>query len=327
MKDIKAKLFALLEGAESLAITTHIASDADGMVAAFALQKILLGKGIESTIITDGEELDRYDFLGYQGRLLPYEPDMAFEALIVLDCNGYGRLGERAQLAYKAKKVAVFDHHIIEDDLIRNDLQCIEYRCVSVGAMVWELFEEDILSLPEEDMLFVANCMYVTILNDSNNFSNSNTHKEVFELAAKLTGYGIKPYELQRSLMQDRSPEELIYLGRSLSTIKLHLDGKILFFHSTYALAKELNFDPTNKMSVIRSVQGIQSVLGIAHFTEVEEGEWRISLRSQQLDVQEIAYEFGGGGHRRASGLSLSGSLPEVEEKLLKSFAKAIDKL
>ena len=77
-------------------------------------------------------------------------------------------------------------------------------------------------------------------------------------------------------------------------------------------------------MSVTRYVQGVAGLRAIAYFREVEPDIWKVSLRSLILDVQKIAAIHGGGGHRKASGLTLMGKLPDVQDLIQRELAQAL---
>ena len=326
-KDISNKLFALAHGAKSIAITTHIHSDGDGMVAAFALQEILRVKGLATTIITDGEDLSRYSFLMDNAVHQAYQEGMSFELVLVLDCNGRDRLGQRAALLDAAQKVFVLDHHVPEHGVIKADLQVVDSHYVSAGAMLYRLFEHEIIGFEPAVRKFIAEAVYVTILNDTNNFSNANTNAEVFELCADLSKQGALPNYLHQAFLQNQSAQEMLYIGHSLASISLHLDKRILFLHSDLALAQELNYDPASAMSVSRYVQGVANLDAIAYFQEIKPEIWKISLRSLKLNVQEIAASHGGGGHRKASGLTLKGNLQDVQKIVLEDISRALKQL
>lgn len=322
-KDISSELFALVKEARSIALTTHKDSDGDGMVACYALQQILAASGHDSTIVSDGEDLDRYAFLNRKPTVEIFREDMSFELVIVLDCNSYDRIGQRRALTDKARKVVVLDHHVIEHNPIPADLQVVDYAFPSVGALLWRCLAESIQKLNPDWRKYVADCVYVSILNDSNNFSNANTNATMFEISAELAREGIKAHELHMAYLQNHSAKEMLYVGRSLSTIRLQDDGKFLFLHSDKALADELGVDPSAYMSVTRWVQGVSGLSAIAFFREDEPGMWKVSLRSLVFDVQEVAARHGGGGHRKASGLTLQGSLQEVQAIILRELKQA----
>nr|MDK2851267.1 bifunctional oligoribonuclease and phosphatase NrnA [Candidatus Cloacimonadota bacterium] len=297
------------------------------MVAAIELQELLRHKGYDSTIITDGEKLSRYSFLTQHSHFEKYQPDMVFDMVIVLDCNSYDRLGERSKLTRSAQSRVVIDHHLVEHAPIEAELEVIDPHYVSVGAMLYSLLEDEIKILKPQTRKFIAECTYVTILNDTNNFSNANTNADVFDLCRDLVTCGVQPHMLNRAFYQNNSPQEMLYLGRSLANIRLLDGGKILFLHSDLAMAKSLGIEPDQSISVTRYVQGVSGTIVIGYFKEIEPDVWKVSLRSLNLDVQSLAARYGGGGHRNAAGLTLKGTLAEVQAEMYQVLHNAISQL
>lgn len=322
-KDITQKLFALAQGAKSIVVTTHINSDGDGMVASLALQMLLKMNGLASTLVTDGEDISRYGFLMRDQVVEPFHDQMRCDLCIVLDCNSFDRIGNRRLLVDTAKNVVVLDHHVVEHNPIPATLSLIDHAYGSVGILLWHCLKSAISKLDASSRKYIADCVYVTILNDSNNFSNANTNHAMFATAAELAREGILPHLLHMAYLQNHSAKEMLYVGKSLANIRLLADDSFLFLHSDYALAQELEINPSDYMSVTRWVQGVSGLKAIAYFREDHPGDWKISLRSLELNVQEIAARYGGGGHRKASGLSLKGSLQEVQQIILSALQTA----
>lgn len=325
IQDLADSLFQLAHEATAIAITTHLDSDGDGMVAAFALQRILTQQAYASTIVTDGESLKPYAFLGEQWQAQSYSSTMHFDLVIVLDCNSLDRLGARAQMVHEAKIVLVIDHHIIEHNPILTKFSWIDPSFAATGAQIYTAFAAVIATLPPADQLYIANCVYVTLLNDTNNFSNANTDADVFHLAARLMQHGIKPHLLYMAFMQSHSATEMRYIGLTLATIELHHQDEVLYMHSNYALAEACELNPQSVKKATQYAQGIAGVKALVYFREDEPSLWKVSLRSLSLDVQKIAALFGGGGHQRASGFRKHGKLPEIKQALLQVLSSAIE--
>lgn len=317
-------LRTLLQSAASIGITTHVESDGDGMVAAFALQNLLQVQGFESTIITDGEDLSLYSFLEGERQVQSFHEGMAFALMIVLDCNSYDRLGARAALVSQAATVVVIDHHVKEHNPIAAELEYIDAAYASVGALLYDAFEAMINLQPEATQRYLAECIYTTLMNDTNNFVNANTDAKTFELAAKLVAHGAMPHLLYMAFLQNNSAMEMRYIGSTLATIELHHEGQILFLHSDYALKAKLNVNPESFKQATRYVQGVRGLKALVYFREDEPGVWKLSLRSLKLNVQQIASQYGGGGHRQASGCRLNGKLAELKEQILRDITQAI---
>lgn len=319
LPELKTALLAALQTATKIAITTHVNPDGDGFCAALAMQYFLQSLGKASTIIIDpGTVLERYQFL-MNGPELQYYSSTQEESdlLIVLDCNSLDRLGERRALVDKAKVCILLDHHLLEHHPIRADYSFIDPAYASVGAILFDMLREEISALPSEPRIRIANCIYITILNDTNNFINANTDPATFRMAATLQELGIKPPLLYQQFFLNHSPEEMRYVGQTLATIELHLDRRILLMHSSLAMNRENHIDPESVMSITRWVQGVAGIAAIVYLREDAPDTYKVSLRSPLLDVNKIAVKYGGGGHRSASGCTMHGSLAAVSALLI----------
>ncbi|HQJ95525.1 MAG TPA: bifunctional oligoribonuclease/PAP phosphatase NrnA [Candidatus Cloacimonas sp.] len=328
MEKIKIKLLSEFSKAERIVITSHIGLDGDGYCSALALQRIISSLGKNSVIVTDNDDLSRYDYL-QDGKVQEKrfsslnEEERTFSLAIALDCNSYDRLGDRRILIDNAITTIVLDHHQQENGLIKADLRYIDPSFACVGELIFSLLEEEINKMPPSDRIFVCNCLYTTILNDTNNFTNANTDAKVLNFAAKLVDLGIQPHTLYKNFYLNQSAEEMRYIGQTLSTIELYHHRQILMMHSTYLMSKENNIDPDSITNVTRWVQGVNGVQVIVYLREDKEGVYKISLRSETIDVNKIAVRYGGGGHKQASGCNMYGDLEEIKAKLLKDIIDA----
>jgi len=332
MTKLKQTIMAQIMAAESIAITTHINPDGDGFCAALALQRILQCLNRNSTIWMDNDDLSRYAFLddGQPTDVRSFATAQSvqnYDLAFVLDCNSYDRIGARRQLLDNAKNTVMLDHHVVEHNPIEADISLIETHYVSVGAILFALFKTEIISQKGKHKIYTGNCLYTTILNDTNNYANANTDAAVFALASELTELGIKPYQLYKEFFLNHSAEEMRYVGQTLATIELHHNRKVLFMHSTLQMSIENNIDPESVMNITRWVQGVAGLDAIVYFREEEPGRYKLSLRSTKLDVNRIAVNYGGGGHIKASGCTIASSLPEIKARLLQELSAAIDNL
>jgi len=229
-------------------------------------------------------------------------------------------------LVRKAEKVFVLDHHEVHDDMIDCDCSWIESHAVCTGWMLQEMFRDIIDKMSEEDKLFVGMCLYTTLLNDTNNFTNANTDKHAYELASSILNYGVIPHLVYRLFMLSRTPAEMKLVGQVLSTIENYDEGRILFMHSTNAMLAENDLDKEATSNLTRWVQNLKGVETIVYYREEEANLYRLSLRSKIINVHAIAVKYNGGGHLQASGCNIKGSLPELKKLMLEEIHSA-DKL
>jgi phosphoesterase RecJ-like protein len=332
MKDMDLNLLTntLLESLDhpgSIAITSHIHPDGDGFCAALALQRWLLCKGRSADIITDADDLDRFAHLMQDSVVIEYREVMRYDQVFVLDCNTQTRLGKRYDLVSRAKRSVLIDHHEVENLPITADHIFIVPEYVSVGAMLFDALHEDILQLAEPDRIYIGNCLYTTILNDTNNFTNANTTPEVFAVSEGMARLGIKPNELYKAYFLNHTHQEMRFVGEVLSTIEVLFESRVLFIDSSLEMQRRNKVNAEAILNITRWVQGLRGIDVVVYFREEQPGLYKLSLRSVMLDVNEIAVAYGGGGHRNAAGCHLKGSLSEVKDQIVRHLEPLMENI
>ncbi len=325
-KDFNARLLPVFKAAKSICLTTHVNPDGDGLAACLAVKRILQNLGLQADIVVDEFDLDRYGFLNVLDNVVLDCASLQYDLVVIIDLHDYDRLVQRVHLAKSAHTVIVIDHHEIQDDMMDCDFCWVDPSAVCTGWMIYSLFQKEIEALPEADREYVGTCLYTTLLNDTNNFTNANTNEDAFVLAAAACRYGVKPGQIQRMFMVVRTSGEMRLLGQVLSTIELYDKGKILFMDSSLAMLEENLLSKEATSNFTRWVQDLKGVDTIGYFREESMHNYRLSLRSKTINVHSIAVKYGGGGHLQASGCMMTGSLDDLKQKLLQEIHRA-DKL
>lgn len=312
----------------SVGIMSHIEPDGDGFCASVALQRFLLEQDVESEILVDPDsKLERFETLTQDAKIQTFDGSQAYDLLVILDCNSYSRINDRAQAVKNSRKVILVDHHVPENGVIDTDFSFVDTSAVSAGAILFDALKEEIRALHPKARASVASCIYVSIINDTNNFINSNTNAEVFRLSAELADMGISPAQIYKQFFLNHAALEMRFVGEVLSTIELHHDGRVLFMHSTLQMQRQNNLDAESIMNITRWVQGLRDVDIVAYFRENSAEEYKLSLRSPWVDVNAVAASYGGGGHKSASGATLQGSLDSLKTDLLNKLTVAMNRL
>lgn len=325
MKELRQILYGLREAPSPVGIVSHINPDGDGFCASLFLAKWLDLQGQKSVIITDGDDLQRFSHLLGDATVLPYEDDMACHTLVVLDCNNLDRLGQRFRLVHKAQRIVLIDHHEVENKLIEADYSYIDQSFVCVGAILFCALEADLQMYEPGVKSYLGSCLYTTVLNDTNTFTNGNTTAKVLDIAARISTLGINPHRLHRDYFQNRNWNELRYTGQSLATIEVYKDGRILVLCSTLKMAQENGITPGDVLNVTRWVTGVKNIEGVIYIREESPDYHKLSFRSHKVDVSSFAGRYGGGGHQNAAGCHLEGGLKEVKERVVKDFIQALE--
>lgn len=323
--ELRNILLEELKPGRSVGIMSHIEPDGDGFAASLALQLFLRARGLASEIVVDpGSNLDRFSFLIEGAELRNHTSGLRYDLLIVLDCNSYNRLNARAEVVRNSRRVILIDHHVPENGIIQTDYSFVDTTAASVGAIIFRALKTEIEALPPEMGRSIADCVYISIINDTNNFINANTDAEVFRIAAELTELGISPSRLYKEYFLNHEALEMRYIGEVLSTIELYNDDRVLFMYSTLDMQRRNRLTADAIMNITRWVQGVRDIDIVAYLREEEPGTYKLSLRSPKADVNAVAASYGGGGHRSASGANLRGDLDSLKKELLGKLEAAL---
>ncbi len=114
------------------------------------------------------------------------------------------------------------------------------------------------------------------------------------------------------------------FVGEVLSTIQTFENDQILFMVAKVDMLKRNNLDSEATTKLSRWVKGVRGIKASVGFQEVNKSRYRLSLRSNSLDVNKIAVKFGGGGHKKASGCEIKGSIEEIQKMILEEFRKQL---
>jgi len=316
-----------LKAGMTVALSTHVNSDGDGCGSEAALSRLLSHLGIHCRIVNPTPWPTMFRFLlggpvqdfSDQGAAALRDPDVS--ALLVVDISDVKRLGMLAE-AVREAKIPRFciDHHIPSDEP-PAEVIVADTRASATGELVFDLAQ--VLDLPIE--METATALYIAILTDTGGFRFSNTTPRVHAIAAQLLSHGVDPELMYRRVYASQSPGRVRLLAEALQS--LGVDESIgLSWLSLTAGAKERHHVTSEEMDGIvehpRSIAGTRLAL---FFRDLGHNRVKISFRSSgNIDVNALARLFDGGGHAKASGALVHGSLKEVEARVLQSAREAL---
>jgi phosphoesterase RecJ-like protein len=158
----------------------------------------------------------------------------------------------------------------------------------------------------------IATCLLTTIMTDTGGFVHSNTTSDVLRLSAELMDLGADKDLITREVFGNKRFVAIKLLGRAISSARLEADGRYCWSAVDDAMLAECHADGEDTEEIIQHLRAIEGVEVAALFKSYD-GEIRVSLRSAgRVNVQAAAARLDGGGHRRASGLTFEGTLPEA---------------
>ncbi|MFN5582580.1 DHH family phosphoesterase [Gemmatimonas sp.] len=310
--------FAALRPGMTVALSTHMNADGDGCGSETALARLLAQRGIHCRIVNPTPWPAMFQFLlGNDVEEASARGARALDdidALIVLDINDVRRLGQLSdRVRALTVPVSVIDHHVPGDEPV-GTLAVADTHACATGELVFDIA----VTLGLEITPAIAQSLYAAILTDTGSFRFSNTSPRAHGIAAALLAAGVNPEDMYRRIYAQVSLGRLHLLREALATIDSEPD--IGLSHISMDAGVLDRFDVTSEeldgiVEHPRSIAGTRMAL---FFRDLGHGKVKVSLRSTgDVDVQRFARRYGGGGHRKASGAMLSGSLIEVRSQVV----------
>jgi bifunctional oligoribonuclease and PAP phosphatase NrnA len=292
-----------LRGLDRVAVTTHVGADGDAIGSAVALVRLARSLGAEA-VFCHTEAVPNY--LRW---LLPHEPFKECPPdhdLLVVDTSRSDRIGVPHEGVHPVR--LNLDHH--EDNPLYGEFNLIDAKAAASAQLVAALYAE--LAVPLD--VKAAEAIYTGVSTDTGGFRFRNVSPEAHELVADLLRAGVIPAEVNDRINRTGTLEQLNIVGVSMAKAERYGEALISTVDaSDYERTGATELDSKESIDRLRTVAGVEVV---GHLRQVEGGT-KASLRSESVDVGEIARRFGGGGHRLAAGYTTPKDPQKAKEELL----------
>lgn len=253
---------------------------------------------------------------------LPSKPD--FDTVILLECSDRTRGGDLENILQSAKTIINIDHHLISDEY--GHINYIDSGASSTSEIIFQLFEESeegYLPTPDE-----ATCLYTGLETDTGRFLHSNTSAEALRVASALVALGADITQINQVIYFTKPYIDLKLLGRALEKMELRFDNKYSQIVLTRRDFEALGATPAQTQGIVSQPTMIPGV-EVSALIKEEEDKISVNLRARNaVDVSQIAQQFGGGGHARASGFKVTGKeLEDVTSELAEVVKNVVKKI
>jgi phosphoesterase RecJ-like protein len=328
--DIYRQVVEILSGCKRVLVTTHVRPDGDalGTVAATILGMRKVGIDAEALLLSHLPR--KYAYVFQDNAIVYHDAEQGwptglslerFQALLVMDTGTWSQLPllRDKVSGWRVPKLVV-DHHLTQEDWA--DVKLVVKEAAAAGEIAAELLDTWGIELDKA----ISSALFLAIASDTGWFQFSNTRPFTLRLAARLIEHGVDTDQMYQHLYQNERAERVTLQTRAQQTLQLLLDGRLAVMRVSKRDFEETNANAGDIENLINIPLQIRTVQVSLLFTEAREpGPIRVSLRSKgQVDVAKFAEQFGGGGHARAAGLKVEGSLQDVQDKVV---AKMIERL
>lgn len=305
-----------LKGCEDAVILTHQSPDGDCIGAGFALKDLLEALGKRSRVLCSDEFPKRYDFMTSVGSGEEFEPKTVI-AVDIADPQLMGNLRE----TYGNKVQLCIDHHI-------SNVGYAEKTLLNAGAsatceLIYEL--ADAMKIQMSD--HCAACIYTGIATDTGCFKYECTTARCHEIAAELMkSHKLKYAKINREMFDVKSIGRLKMERIVTDLMEYYLDNRLTMICITSDILNEQHVDANDLdgcASIPLQVEGVE--VGVT-IKEKSENEYKVSMRSaNDINVSAICQTLGGGGHIKAAGCLVKGTLEEVKAAVVEAVRKGME--
>ena len=302
----------LVDAAQRIVLVTHIQPDGDALGSQVSLGRFLGARGKPYRTINNDATQEILQYVEDPERPVEvYDPVRhdaelaASDLLILVDNSAPDRLG-RMELAIvdNAERVLCIDHHPTRDAPWKHNI--VDVDACATTAVIYEL----VRGCGWTPDLTAAQAIFVGLATDTGFFRFNSTNACGLRIAADLLDLGIEPASNYEAIYERNSEAYTRLLGSALDTLAVRASGALVSVTITQAIVERLQASDVDTSEITTSLLAMDRVRLALLFRELPGERVKISLRSKgQLDVHRLATEFGGGGHRNASGIVMDGPL------------------
>lgn len=307
------------KGAKTIGIGGHIRPDGDCVGSCMSLYlylkkelpgtqvDVFLEKPADIFSCIEGVEEIRSDFAS----------EKSYDVFFALDCEKE-RLGGAEKFFDGASKTINIDHHISNKG--SGDLNYIVPDASSASELVYDLLEKDKINEA------IAKAIYIGIIHDTGVFQYSNTAPKTLQTAAELIRFGFDFPKLIEETFYQKSYVQNQILGRALLESILFMNGRCIVSGIDQKTMEFYNVDSKDLDGIVNQLRNTKGVDCAVFMYETGVLEYKVSLRSnEKVNVAKVAEYFGGGGHVRAAGCTMSGTFHDVINNLSLHIAEQLD--
>lgn len=314
-------LFAdLCTKTRKVVLVTHLNPDGDAIGSQVGLGRYLASLGLDVRVVNQDPTPSNLAYLTSEGPVPEvYRPEAhdavldAADALVVVDNSAPDRLGRlEGPLLSRAAKTWCIDHHPTRGTPWARNI--LDDRASATAAMIHELTSARGWT-PDPA---AATALYAGLATDTGFFRFNSTRPSAHRTAAALLEAGADPARCYAEVYERNSPAFTRLLGHALAGLRLSSGGAVATVTITNKTIEACAAEGVDTSEITTPLLAIDGVRVVLLFRELPGGKIKVSLRSKgDLDVHRLALEYGGGGHRNASGIVMEGDLEGVAGRIV----------
>lgn len=309
----------LIHEAQRILIVTHVYPDGDAIGSMLGLANALrrMGKHVDTAV---DEGVPKFlDFLDNSEKVYAKLTTASWDVMVSVDASDEERSGMVGAYGRKhSQHVINLDHHAT--NTFFGDVHLVMVDAVSATEIVFRWLDHmELLPLNRA----IAFPLLTGLVTDTMGFRTSNVKADTFGIAQQLMTFGASITEVTARTLDKKNYQTLQLWSRVLQSMQL--DKQVISVTIKLDDLASVGLRDVSDSGLVGLLNQVDEAMVAVIFTEVHGGKVKVSLRSKRgFDVGTVAMTLGGGGHKQASGTTISGTVDEVREKVMPYLYKAV---
>lgn len=314
------RILAAVRDAQRFCIVGHVRPDGDCIGCQIGLATALRNEGKEVTVWNEDRIPDKLAFLDPDHLLEPGQAGRKFDCVIAVDSASFERLGKIGALVQERALLINIDHHASNTRF--GDINWVVSRAPSAGELIFRLLRYAGWPITPR----IADCLFAAVSTDTGSFQYPSTRPATFSVAGDLVKRGAQLGTICREVYQSYPLSRVRLLRHVFNHFRLTHQERTAYFWLKQRDFTRTGAGTADAEGLIDHIRAIEPVIVALVFEEVEPELTRVSFRSKSdaVDVNEVARQFGGGGHRAAAGARIPGRPLTVQRRVLAAVKHAL---
>lgn len=306
-----------IEKANDIVILTHECPDGDAVGSALAMYLTLKKLEKEVDVIIP-EYSNAFKFLPGADEIKKEGKEESYDLAISVDVTGIKRLNGFAKYFENAKTKIQIDHHQVNE--MFADYNFVNPASPACAQNLIFIIEKLGVEIDKE----IGTCLLTGIITDTGGFKYEGVSAETFEFASWLLAKGVNVSYIYKRVLQMKTRANFELRKLIMDRMEFICNNKVTFTYITLEDLQRVNAEEGDHEGLVEVGRDIEGVEVSIFIREIENG-YKASLRSNNyVNVSDVCIAFNGGGHIRAAGCNITGTLQECKSKIIQEVEKYI---
>lgn len=312
-----------LKKGKSFLLASHVNPEGDAVGSLLAMDALLRRMGKRTVIVCEDPLPARLGILSSKNwhRAQDIKKNLEIDSVVVADCPTLERIGRVLEFLSDDVDIFNIDHHLTNEKF--GDFNYIQPRAAACGEVVYEIFKHLRIPIREDEAI----ALYVAISTDTGSFRFSNTTVKAHRIVAELIQNGLDVEKINEKLYATHSLRKMKLYGRLFTKVRTAYENGVVWVGMTKEDLHESGASFEDAEGFVDFLKNIQEVKFAFFASETEKDNLvRVSIRSKgECDASRVAVRFGGGGHAKASGCMIQGSLEDAARVVLEEVGEQLN--